>query len=295
MPFFVTKVQDPWYQTQGGDIVVTGSGNVITDQIPQSTCVAPDCDPYFSLPSITGRSDTAGSLVVSSGANVDLTVNTTGPQSSNVCSGTSRLARLPTLPQNPQGYDYFKRLYSVGIGLPNDFGAGTSAAKPCAGGSCKDFYYQGTSLTVDSDWNLTPADKIVVFVEGNLNITKEIKVAKGGFLGFIVKGDITVDPSVGTSTLTQKTTGQVQGMYVCDGTIHIASTGPTGTDKKFIGEGTFAGGSGISIKRDFRNGSTGVENNLYPVSLFLYRPDFALNAPDRMRTPFTVWRETTPQ
>jgi hypothetical protein len=135
---------------------------------------------------------------------------------------------------------------------------------------------------------------MVIFVDGNLDIQgtgTTITVPSGAFLAFIVSGNITIDPSVGTSDITQTTNGQVQGVYLADGTFTVDSAG---VDLKFIGEGTFSACTGVSLPRDFNNGGSGVDNNKYPATEFIYRPDFMTNTPVKMQKPIYQWQEVAP-
>ncbi len=297
LKFYLSPVANSWYQTVGGDIAALApSGNAVDDPIPTEFCAITGCDPNLSTRLTSGNANSLGALLINSGANADLKSNPSGSQDSNVGS-PSRLIKVGTNPLIKDSYDYFYRLFSVGLSLGNDFGAGSNATKPCGGATCKDFYYQDTDLTINTPWNVGAADKIVVFVKGNLIINNSITLTKGGFIGFIVKGNISISKDVGTATLpfsAQTSGGQVQGMYFADGTLTVATSTIAGSEKKFIGEGTFAARSGISLPRDFRYGNNGVENNKGPASLFIYRPDLIQNAPDKLKTPSYIWKEVNP-
>jgi len=96
--------------------------------------------------------------------------------------------------------------------------------------------------------------------------------------------------------------GVIQGVFIADGKITVESNGkssnpsrlasvgskecPIGVvpDKKFVGEGTFVGWSGVDLQRDFddRCSFTKAWNARHPTEVFNYRPDFMQNAPEWM-------------
>ncbi|HEX8015259.1 MAG TPA: hypothetical protein VF465_08490, partial [Flavobacterium sp.] len=121
-----------------------------------------------------------------------------------------------------------------------------------------------------------------------LTISNQIHVNNGGFLAFIVKGNITVDNSVGTNVVAQTTPAQVEGVYISDGTLTIAAGNPPG-DLKFIGQGTFVGWGGVLLPRQYKVSNN---NNSYPTDLFEFRPDLLYNIPVRMKRPLLLWQET---
>ncbi len=65
-------------------------------------------------------------------------------------------------------------------------------------------------------------------------------------------------------------------------------------NRKFIGAGTFVGWGGIALNRTFENTSDPLSaalNNLDPVSVFVYRPDFVETTPEALMTPGILWQE----
>lgn len=298
LPFYVSAIEDPWFQTVGGDTasLIPTVGTSVQSLVPVATCTGAACSPYFTLPGVAANPLTQGALVVGPSSQVDLK-DSPGSQIDNVGS-PSRLVRLKGPIITRENYDYFYRLYSLGLSPADDFTTAPqspgNATKPCSGAGCKIAYYRNGDLTIGTPWTLVGSESIVVFVNGNLTIRANITMPVGTFVGFIVKGNITIDPTVGTSTYTQTNNGQVQGFYLADGQLTVASAGAGGTELKFIGEGTFVAAGGIRLPRDFRNGGNGIQNNTNPSSLFLYRTDLIRNAPARMRTPLFSWTEASP-
>ncbi|MBU0576426.1 hypothetical protein KJ654_02075, partial [Patescibacteria group bacterium] len=107
----------------------------------------------------------------------------------------------------------------------------------------------------------------------------------GGFLAFIVSGNITMSSNVGHTVLSN-TAGNIEGVYVADGALIIATN--SGTDERFVGEGTFVGWANVALQRDFRS----TDNDLYPAQTFIYRPDFMKNTPEKMKRSQMLWQET---
>lgn len=296
LKFFVSPMGTSWFQTMGGDIgAFASSGTSIRNRIPD-TCTEPWCQPYLSLPTSPTQLQTVGAVITNRGASIDLQEQA-GTQEYYVGpSGINRIAKLPTSLVCRENYDYFYRLYSMGASPTIDFANSADARKPTVPplNGKPAYYYQGSvPLTIDSAWQVSGNESIVVFVKGNLVIKNTIKVANGAFLSFIVSGSITIDPSVGTTDFTS-VSGVVQGVYIANGNIVVNSTGAAGTDLKFVGEGIFATCGSVRLPRDYKNGGNGLQNNKVPASLFVYRPDFVQNTPSRMKESRINWQEVAP-
>ena len=129
-------------------------------------------------------------------------------------------------------------------------------------------------------------------MDGDLNITDPdgveelITVEEGGFLAFIVSGNIVVDSSVGHINLSD-TDGNVEGVYVADGSIIISSNG--GVDKRFVSEGTFVGWTNVSLMRNYNSEKA---NGAYPTETLIYRPGFIKYTPEKMKRSQMIWQET---
>jgi len=268
----------------------------VNDQI-NAFCTTPSCEPYLILPPAGATGQSYGSLTIKTNSYADL-ADQSGNQESNVGpTGFSYLVKTNTPQSTAENYNYFYRLYSMGTAPSEDFSVPTSATLPgSAPANGKLAYYRGGDMTIDSNWDVTAGNSYVIFVNGNLTVSNSatITVAQGAFLSFIVSGNITFDSSIGTATFSSTGPGQVQGVYIANGVLKVESAGASGTEKKFIGEGTFVGYSGIRLPRDFSNGGNGTQNNNYPASLFVHRPDFVINTPARMKKAVMNWREVEP-
>lgn len=236
---------------------------------------------------------TDGFAVVGSGT-IDANGLINGQRSENIYSSNTTKSRYQ------EKYEFFYRNSGLGITPTSDFvGTANDALKPTYN-SNKIAYFQNGDLRIESPWAVAAGETYVVFVDGNLTLAdgdgasdQLIDVANGGFLAFIVSGDITFEESLGNSTLTN-TTANVEGVFIADGTLTFASRGAAaGGDDRFVGEGSFIGWSGVNLDRDFSDGSSrSLENNDKAVELFIYRPDFLVNMPDIMLVPIRIWQET---
>lgn len=303
--FYVTATDTTnggWWQASNG-LVYAGntSGEALRTYVPTDTCSASaTCSPYLISRDSTDLADSAG-VPITGGGSLDTTDqpgNDTGyltdrtVQQYAVGSSTSRVQ---------ENYDYFYREYSMGTAPTDDFAASANdAQKPSAPPiDSKRAYYRNGDLTITDTWSVLDTEEIVVFVNGNLTfsdpagVQQLIDVADGGFISFIVNGNINVTEDVGNDVLTD-TTANLEGVYIADGTIFIQSRGQAaGGDDRFVGEGTFVGLGGVTLARTFSDGAArNAQNNDKPVELFRFRPDFVENVPERMARPHYIWQET---
>lgn len=168
--------------------------------------------------------------------------------------------------------------------------------------------------------------KVVFFIDGNLTITDPrpvgssdviTRVAPGGFLGFIVTGDITIQDSVGTaltgasptilgtpqilaSRAVPNDTNNVnlEGVFIADRMLTIAGKGPTFlggvANKRFVGAGIFIGRSGVTLGRSLieeLDTNTFLQAGYSPAELFIHRPDMVVNTPIELQSMDTTYEE----
>lgn len=163
-------------------------------------------------------------------------------------------------------------------------------------------HYRDGDLVIDptTTWSIGSAEKFLFFVSGDLTIQDStsleqlMEVSPGGFLGFIVGGDITFDASVGyTYNDTPGLEAVTEGLFLASGDLVIeGSSIDTQSDKKFIGEGTYVGWDDIIMTRDYDDTALGRQyNRQYPTDIFVYRPDFTVNIPDLLKDPKIIWQE----
>ena len=190
-----------------------------------------------------------------------------------------------------ENYSYFYSRYSLGFSPEDDYQySDLDALEPI---EPKEAYFHSGDLIIQSPWEVTAGESYVIFIDGDLTIEDPLGVGEliiveeGGFLVFIVSGNINIADSVGHSTLSN-TTGNIEGVYIADGMISIMSNGSA--DKRFIGEGTFVGWTDVEMLRDF---SDEITNQSYPTETFVYRPDFVRYTPEKMKRPQMIWQERT--
>ncbi|MQC26901.1 MAG: hypothetical protein DWG76_05585 [Chloroflexi bacterium] len=201
-----------------------------------------------------------------------------------------------------ENYDYFyDKFGDQAQTLPN-------AGKPIVGSDLAIHWYSGDlTLTEANPWNLTDTEKIIVFVDGNLTIDDTVSgenrittVATGGdaFLMFIASGDITITSRVGYSDIytnpAAANIANVEGVFIADGLLTIAGV-PGTTDRKFIGAGTFVGWSGVALERNFDDGDSPELNSNAATEAFVFRPDFIVNSPKKIKSAQMTWREIEPR
>ena len=273
-----------WWQVWGGNFAAESNyGYVIRSLIPDITvCLEPACYSYLSVTDRAGSADSDGFPFLSGGEILD-NDQVSAREEQVMVTGT-------TITHLRETYSYFYSEYSLGFSPEDDYSSSDGdALKPS---DTKDAYFHSGDLTIQSPWQVTAGERYVVFVDGNLNIEDPsgvgelITVDEGGFLAFIVSGDINIAESVGHSTLSN-TAGNIEGVYVADGTIRIMSNGEM--DKRFIGEGTFVGWTDVEMLRDFGDEVT---NQSYPTETFVYRPDFVRYTPEKMKRSQMIWQET---
>ncbi len=289
-----------WWQVQNANVMAEATtGTALLTQVPYDTCTEDlTCTPAMIAQDIVGKPDSAG-IAITGGGRID-TTDETGYQTGYVTERTPQVFATGTQAHIRENYDHFYRRYSMGRNPSDDFtGTASDARKPSHPPVNGRAYFHAGDMTIQSSWLIQAGEQFVVFVDGNLTLSdltgveQLIQVEPGGFLAFIVSGDITVASSIGNSNL-DDTTANIEGVFIADGVLTVQSRGEAaGGDDRFVGTGTFVGWSGVQLQRDFSDGATRkAENNTRPVELFVYRPDFVLNAPERMKTPRYIWQET---
>lgn len=304
--FFVAALdltRSGWWQAVGGNVLAyQSSGMALNDPIPTTACSAsPACKPFIIRQDKNDTQDSAG-IALTGGGSVDSS-DENGFQTGYVTDRAAQTFAVGVSSKRKENYDYFYRLYSMGAnpGSSDDFvGSSRDARKPTGepSGSKRAYFHEG-DLTIQQPWSVASNEKLVIFVHGNLTLADPagvgslVDVAEGGFLAFIVSGNITIESSVGNTDL-DSTASNVEGVYIADGILSVESWGAAaGGDRRFIGEGTFVGWSGVALERDFSDGGARkAENNTHPAETFVYRPDFVVNVPERMTKPVYVWQET---
>lgn len=273
-----------WWQASNGNVFAgQTSGAAIISNISASTCTG-SCVAQLITRDSDNTAESYGYPITGGGG---YAVNGYYNEGSIKVSGTS-------LSRYIENYDFFYRSYSLGLSPCDDFSNNaTDATKPtevpCGS---KAAYFHSGDLTISQAWNIADTENIVVFVDGNLTLTDPnnlgqlITVADGGFVAFIVSGNIEVDQTLGNAV--GSTAHNLEGVYIADGTLTIGSTGNTSTEQRFVGAGIFAGITDVVLDRDLGLPN----NNTVPAELFVYQPNLVFDAPDEMLRPQYLWQET---
>ena len=289
-----------WFQSQGGTVYAANkTGLTVSDPIPSTCTDDATCVDSIITKDSNGNDDSAG-IVMTGGGSID-SYDEAGIQTGYITERDSQAYVVGTVNTTlRENYDYFYRQFSMGLNPEDDFLYNyTDATKPTNEPINGRAYFHQGNMTIQSSWHVADGESYVIFINGDLtisdpgNVEQLIQVDEGGFLAFIVSGDIIVDSNVGNDDLND-TSGNIEGIYIAGGSLTISGKGiSNGGDERFVGEGTFVGWSGVELERDFDDGNNRkVENNTRPVELFVYRPDFVIYLPERMKTSRYLWQET---
>lgn len=165
-------------------------------------------------------------------------------------------------------------------------------------------YLRNGNLTLNgvTPWTVTRGTTVVIFVNGDLTIqnsSKKIRVEEpnattyGGFLAFIVSGNISIHGSIGhtiseiPATPNRYLDADISGVYITNGEFRT-ETNSGSNDRQVIFAGTFVASS-FRLQRDL-----GTNNTTNPGELFIYRPDFWLSAPREFSSQLLRWEEVNP-
>jgi len=146
------------------------------------------------------------------------------------------------------------------------------------------YYYpplDAGAVSLDDGFSVGANEKFIVFVEDDLHINADISVntANGGFLAFVVSGDIEIAASV----------TQVQGVYFANGSLTVESKGDT-SEQQFNGQGIFVAKQGVELKRSFRD----TRNASQPTEVFTFDPAYLFTVPRVFREKPYLWQEVVP-
>ena len=260
--FYLTSTKEAWWQTEGAGVYAGGLGGGVTvrSELPLSS----------SRLIIPGGAGTSAALLRSSGSS-DLG---SGSVSDELWSATARYRG------KKMDYAYFAAQMGVVPSQTNDWEADTMN-KP---GTTKDFHYldpQSGTATISSPWVVASGEKYIVFVNGDLRISANTSVDNGGFLAFIVNGNILVDPAI----------TNIEGMYIATASFETESIDTTDViaDVPLQVEGNVVAWGTFELGRSLLG-----SNIVSPAEKFVYRPDLLENMPDKMKTFAMNWQEVAP-
>jgi len=309
---------DSWFQAVGGNIVASTG---INSHIPDDSCL----ETSNCLPALITWQPWQGSIINSPG----FPLTETGIINTHIDGNSRALVHISShrdqsdrgnavagnMFSQQQDYQYLYNKFGINY-RDNIIG---NLSMPTLNSGLNVFFHTPSGglpavLNNTMNWSIPSGTQVIVFVDGDLSIqdtrfdtgtiTPITSVDQGGYLAFIVSGNIVVEPSVGNffdntvfpfAFALPSAITHLEGIFIADNYFNVASYGSTQADRKFIGEGTFVGWNGINLDRDFDDTHFGKAwNALNPTETFIYRPDFLLNAPSVMKEPIHEWREVAP-
>lgn len=312
-----------WFQVFGSNVFANFE---IESNIPYNACsIANNCQAAILAPMPNSNNLTnSGFPIIGSNA-------TAYVRSSSSISSYHTFIHLPERLENnnsyglstslsPLNFDYFYNLAEKStekIGNGEDLEPRFAEFAPAENGEVRFIKVNGNvNIDENQGFFLNSNQKLVVFVEGNLILDdsnpddwnrKITSVAEGGFLAFIVKGDILISAEVGydldpdnpSVPAVSVASSNVEGVFIADGTLTIenkVTVGEVPPDRKFIGAGTFVAWGDVKLDRTFENDGNGaILNNNQAVENFVYRPDFLVNWPVKLKNSLSTWKEVDPQ
>lgn len=256
---------EQWFQVVGGGDV-HAQGNLYSNVHPDSG----GTQQYFSLTSV---SYPAG------------LVSLNGRGMFSQLWGVSEAGWLLSDPPEPYSYDAYSSTNRYDYGyfekkIPNPQSLGNNPTIDDLNRLGSGYYKVEGELTLpDNTWTVTNQKKIVILVDGNLNIKRNIFINNpvgGNFLAIIVKENIIIDPAV----------GRVAGIYIANGQISTVS----GSNRlrgmgAFVAYGDEFDDAFLLLRR------TSVSN---PAELFMYDVNLVMQAPSLLWSSPFVWEEVAP-
>ena len=290
----------PWWQAQGGNIYSNNGFTVTLPNLSPFESYVVDKNPT------SGLNNSAGLPLCGDGGSIN--IGAFGRYSANFSSSPSNGKAENTQSTVCQDFtfDFFAERLEIASATiqaapaVNDFSSILNAADDQG-----DYYlyYHPTSFALNvnniSDWNITDRTIIVIgtpATPADLIITSPGLLQSGGmqladdaFIGFIVNGNIIIDPSIGNDIVANPTDEAVNiaGLYFStDGSIIVQNTTDpiTRPEKRFVGYGSFIGCNGVTLERDF-------DNNTNKTEVFRYNPYLPLTTPNILREAHVTWQE----
>ena len=152
-------------------------------------------------------------------------------------------------------------------------------------GSNYNYVHVTGDLNTREDLNIG-TNKLIILVEGNANLNHNINFDDNlGLFALYVKGNINIDPTVGTGTGTgvdpETLTANLEGIFLASGSINTG----TGTKQLRI-EGPIIGIGGVNFQRNLYS--------IWPNEFIVFRPDILMNLPKPLLRQNNLWMEKEP-
>lgn len=272
---------DAWLQIEGGDVVV---GHASRDPIALIDISIPVLDPitYLMVGTPPGVPIAGGTITTAPGgiSSTDWSV-ANSPYGGDLPSYDTFRRKIPqTIPYVLSGLADESTLLNMGTEYPAGSG----------------YYYFSNAgnfdLLEDSTDPTNTIDigneRIVVFVDGNVNIRSNIRLTRGvGFFMLIASGNITIDHSVADpSPGAPDNEPEIEGVYFTDGNFSTGTNG-SGLDNQLHIRGVVVAAGQVVPQR----------SNAYadiPGELFEYAPDQSMLIPPALSGRSMTWKEVLP-
>jgi len=282
----------PWYQTDAGDVRF----NTIDNPIPPGKSAS--------------KNVSSPSLLFSSSGNSDIGLGSASPNGDKewVIDQEYNYNKNMKSVNGAAAYTFYKSrikqrnitLNTINNGASGNVAPSTTGIYEITGDSSGNFNLTGyTHPTVSG----TPG-RVVLLVPGNLTISSTMNVPPGGLLIVAVKGNLTIDESVGDDVADyDSTTSHLDGIFTSEEDILIPGTlcsdGVT-ADLKLNIAGSLVANSRKPFAEDPTAGIVDNQRSLcqgdadYASLNVATRPDFLLQLTDFYKTTYTRWKEVRP-
>jgi hypothetical protein len=264
----------PWCQIIDGD--VTTNGDIIC-KVPSPCASSPPCEDVFIKP---GPGNSPGVLIY--GGDYDFSSSPINQGKVSEAPPWGWKSNTSYFSITEYKYMYYNRLIpgntirnvisgsTVGVGLL------VSQSPQVSPDGYRWVFYDG-DLRLNRQDNIG-ANKIILFVDGNLTIDGPINLLDGtGFFMAIVSGNITIDP------MSSVAGPELEGIFVTDQSFITAID-----DEQIEVRGMVAAYVAVDPNRDLINNTT------VPAEVFEYAPDLLFNYPSSLMLKRTRWKEITP-
>jgi hypothetical protein len=279
---FGLSSSNAWFQVSGTDIRSDG----VTDPIPAS----PVCT---NVAIRNGNGGTPG-IIFSQTGSIDLGSGQASEKNWLVTNSTPSTGGG----RSPTAYDTMLATLQGNKITPQALSCSSSDAGCSLTDTLESTAYQVTNgnLTLNSADIRTK--KVLILVDGDLTINGPVRVSPGAYLMFVVKGDIIVSPTVGTTTVACAGAGtpQLQGVFSTDQNFIIQgnATCPT-PDRQLQFAGSIITNASRTTGGTLQNNRTLCTGDInYPSLTLAPRLDFPLFAPTYLLKPSLTWQEVAP-
>lgn len=136
-------------------------------------------------------------------------------------------------------------------------------------------------------WAVANGTNRVIFVTGDLTINSPITVSGKSFIAFVVGGNITISPSVGSTPA--DTTADLESVFVTRGSFSTGTSTTVNAEKLIVNGSVIA--NSINLQRNLDSVNA---NSTNPAEEFRYNPMFLFALPNEFMDMRINWQEVAP-